>query len=59
MAGELDRQIAGKAIWAFDNGVMDAIAGNAMERRLEARIFIDRIGTTGRSVKHSKAAGLE
>jgi hypothetical protein len=38
---------------------MDAIAGNAMERRLEARIFIDRIGTTGRSVKHSKAAGLE
>jgi hypothetical protein len=56
MAGELDRQIAGKAIWAFDNGVMDAIAGNAME---PARIFIDRIGTTGRSVKHSKAAGLE
>jgi len=58
MAGELDRQIAGKAI--FDNGVMDAIAGNAMERRLEARIFIDGIGTTGpqRQTQQSRRFGV-
>jgi hypothetical protein len=36
VSGELNREIAGKAIWAFHNDGANAVAGDAVEYVLEA-----------------------
>ena len=43
MAGELHREVAGKAIGALDQDRPHAVAGDPVEHRLEAGALVDRV----------------
>src|SRR6516164_86164 len=55
---KLHSQIAGKTIWAFQDNAADAITGNAIEHRLEARTLRNRISAAYRCIVEFSDNGI-